>query len=121
MISPPGLPSAQGLPGQDVGARPDSEGHGQRDPQAPLPDEGGSAVLHRPSDEAEQDEMRHVTLRPPDSRRAACAGSDGTEYSCTQRTGPQRSEVTDERSGETLRAASCRVSAGVQEYSIFLM
>ena len=65
--------------------------------------------------------MRHVTARPPDSRRAACAGSDGTEYSCTQRRGRQRSEVTDERSGKTLTAGSCRVEAGVQEYSSFLM
>lgn len=62
----PGLSSAQGLSGQDVGARPSSEGHGQRDSQTPLLDKGWPTILHRSPDETEQDEMRHVTLRLPD-------------------------------------------------------
>lgn len=64
----PGLSSAQGLPGQDAGARPSSAGDGQRAPQTRLPDEGRPAVLHRPADEAEQDEMRHVTTLKKISR-----------------------------------------------------
>lgn len=55
---PPGLPSAQKLPGPDAGARPGSAGHGQRASQAPVPVEGGAAVLHRAFDAAEQDEIR---------------------------------------------------------------
>lgn len=68
-LSIPGLSSAQGLSGQDVSARPGSEGHGQRDPQTPFPDKGGPTILHRPSNETEQNEMRHVTQRPPYPRR----------------------------------------------------
>lgn len=54
----PGLSSAQKLPGPDVSARPGSEGHRQRASQAPVPVEGGAAVLHRAFDAAEQDEVR---------------------------------------------------------------
>lgn len=61
----PGLSTAQRIFGPDVGAGPRSEGHGQRNPQTPLPDKGGSTVLHRPSHETEQDEMRRAAARPP--------------------------------------------------------
>ena len=61
----PGFSAAQRLSGQDVGAGPCSEGHSQWNPQTRLPDKGGPAILHRPSDETEPDEMRHAPRRPP--------------------------------------------------------
>lgn len=115
----PGLPSAQGLPGPDVGARPGSEGHGRRDPQTPLPDEGGPAVLHRPSDEAEQDEMRYVTLRPPDTggRRVPVQMEQNTPAHRGQRS--QTGGLCFGLNSQTvLWAAEWKL--GVQEYSIFL-
>lgn len=121
--SPTGLSSAQGLSGQDVGARPSSEGHSQRDPQTSVPGEGGSAVLHRPSDETEQDEMRHVTLK------TSRAGRQHAQVQMEQNT-PAHMEVarggswvTDQRSvlwvtcSERRQVSGCSRCAGVFSFS----
>lgn len=61
MIFPAGLPSPQRLPGPDAGAGTGPAGHGRRTPEAPVSVEGRSAIMHRPPDAAEQDEMKRDT------------------------------------------------------------
>ena len=67
-----GLLSAAGLPRPDAGAGARSEGHSAGAPQAPVPETGGAAVLHRSSHEAVPASLSarvtEVTKRDEDAR-----------------------------------------------------